>query len=242
METSGRPGLRFVDRLLLVGAWALSCSAVYGLGFYTGSQIQERMPDDEERVVRLPVTTQPPEAGQRAKAGDDFTFYDTLVPGAAPLRPRDSSADRSAPEAVGPAKPERVATKSPPKATGKAAARANGGGYAGKAAHKLPAGTATARTSGHAQTPTRHAADAATHTRTRTASTEPRPAPTRGKQPAPARAAGATTTKRPSSGASAPAGHARTQATTARGSAEERPAARAARAREGVGRSAVASE
>jgi hypothetical protein len=74
-----RPGLRLVDRLLLIGAWAISCSAVYGLGFYTGSQIQERVPDDEERIVRLPVTAEPPAAGQRAKAGDDFTFYDTLV-------------------------------------------------------------------------------------------------------------------------------------------------------------------
>lgn len=64
-----RPGLRLVDRLLLIGAWAISCSAVYGLGFYTGSQIQERVPDDEERIVRLPVTAEPPAAGQRAKGG-----------------------------------------------------------------------------------------------------------------------------------------------------------------------------
>jgi hypothetical protein len=240
MEHSGRPGLRFVDRLLLVSAWALSCGAVYGLGFYTGSQIQERMPDDEERVVRLPVTAAPPEAGQRAKAGDDFTFYDTLVPGAAQPRPRDSvTAERSAPEPTGPAKPEHVATRTPAKAPGKAAAHARGGESAAKPARKPPVGTATARTSAPARPSTSPAAGA--HSKARTASTQARPAPTDGKRPAAARAAGATTPKRPSSGASAP-GHARTPTTTARGNAEERPAARAGRPPEGAVRSAVASE
>ena len=107
MESSMRPGLRLVDRLLLIGAWAISCSAVYGLGFYTGSQIQERVPDDEERIVRLPVTAEPPAAGQRAKGGEDFTFYDTLVQGPPRTRQSDAvTADRSAPEPAGPAKPE----------------------------------------------------------------------------------------------------------------------------------------
>jgi hypothetical protein len=242
MEHSGRrPGLRFVDRLLLVSAWALSCGAVYGLGFYTGSQIQERMPDDEERVVRLPVTAAPPEAGQRAKAGDDFTFYDTLVPGAAQPRPRDSvTAERSAPEPIGPARPERVTTKTPAKAPGKAAARASGGESGGKPARKPPVGTATARPSSLARPSTSPAEGA--HSKARTAGTQRRLASTDRKQPAPARAAGATAPKRRSSGASAPARHARTPTTTARGNAEERPAARAARPREGAGRSAVASE
>ena len=87
MENSVKPGLRLVDRLLLVLAWLISCSAVYALGFYTGSQLQERVSDDEERIVRLPVTADPPNAGQHAKAGDDFTFYDTLVPGSSRARP-----------------------------------------------------------------------------------------------------------------------------------------------------------
>ena len=113
MESSMRPGLRLVDRLLLIGAWAISCSAVYGLGFYTGSQIQERVPDDEERIVRLPVTAEPPAAGQRAKAGEDFTFYDTLVQGPPRTRQSDAvTADRSAPEPAGPAKPETGKTRS----------------------------------------------------------------------------------------------------------------------------------
>ena len=113
MESSMRPGLRLVDRLLLIGAWAISCSAVYGLGFYTGSQIQERVPDDEERIVRLPVTAAPPAAGQRAKAGEDFTFYDTLVQGPPRTRQSDAvTADRSAPEPAGPAKPETGKTRS----------------------------------------------------------------------------------------------------------------------------------
>jgi hypothetical protein len=243
MEHSVRPGLRFIDRLLLVSAWALSCGAVYGLGFYTGSQIQERMPDDEERVVRLPVTAQPPEAGQHAKAGDDFTFYDTLVPGAAQPRPHDSvTAERSAPEPIVPAKPDRAATKPSTKVPAKATARATGGESAGRPARKPPVGTATARTGVPARGSTSPAAGAATHAKMRTASTEPKPARTKGKQPAPAQAAGATAPKRPSSRASAPAGHARTPTTTARGNAEERSTARAARPREGVVRSAVASE
>ena len=68
-------GTGLVDRLLLIGAWPMSCAAVYGLGFYTGSHTQERVRGDEERIVRLPVTAEPPPAGQRAKAGDDLTFW-----------------------------------------------------------------------------------------------------------------------------------------------------------------------
>jgi cell division protein FtsN len=84
MGENPRPGLRLVERLILVGVWLTSCAVVYGIGFYTGSRIQERVPASEDRVVRLPVTEQPPPEGQRARAGDEFTFYESLVPGAHP--------------------------------------------------------------------------------------------------------------------------------------------------------------
>ena len=71
------------------------------------------MPDDEERIVRLPVTAAPPAAGQRAKAGEDFTFYDTLVQGPPRTRQSDAvTADRSTPAPAGPAKPETGKTRS----------------------------------------------------------------------------------------------------------------------------------
>lgn len=82
MGENPRPGLRLVERLILVGVWLMSCAVVYGIGFYTGNRIQERVPASEDRVVRLPVTAQPPPEGQRAKSGDEFTFYESLVPGA----------------------------------------------------------------------------------------------------------------------------------------------------------------
>ena len=92
MGENPRPGLRLVERAILVGVWMLSCAVVYGIGFYTGNRIQERVPAAEDRVVRLPVTAQPPQEGQRPRTGDEFTFYDTLVPtGRAdviPLRPK----------------------------------------------------------------------------------------------------------------------------------------------------------
>src|SRR5262249_60914994 len=145
MEKSVKPGLRLIDRLLLVGAWLLSCSAVYGLGFYTGSQIQERAPDDEERIVRLPVTADPPEAGQHAKAGDDFTFYDALVPGSSRPRPGDavtverSPAEPPAPSKSDPARNHAAARGSAAKAPAKAPAK-----VATKAPSKVPAPQARA--------------------------------------------------------------------------------------------------
>jgi len=84
MGENPRPGLRLVERLILVCVWLMSCAVVYGIGFYTGNRVQERVPASEDRVVRLPVTAQPPPEGQRAKQGDEFTFYDSLVPGAHP--------------------------------------------------------------------------------------------------------------------------------------------------------------
>jgi hypothetical protein len=230
MDSSVKPGLRLVDRLLLIGAWAISCSAVYGLGFYTGSQIQERVPDDEERIVRLPVTAEPPAVGQRAKAGDDFTFYETLVPGQA--RPRESdavTADRSTPEPA-PGKVEAGKTRSGarPSAT---AAKPRPKGATARAAvastvHRAaPAGKTKAKSSAPGATASRAKAG---------------PAKTRSL--AATRDATAAAAKRaPVSGAK-PNGHPSSATATASRSREERPAARTSRPREGVARSTVASE
>lgn len=76
-----RVGLRFLDRLILFTAWLVTCGLVYGLGFYTGKGTQERRLGMEERVVRLPVTSDVPAEGQRPKAATEFTFYETLVTG-----------------------------------------------------------------------------------------------------------------------------------------------------------------
>lgn len=76
-----RVGLRFLDRLILFTAWLVTCGLVYGLGFYTGKGTQERRLGMEERVVRLPVTSEVPAEGQRPKAATEFTFYETLVTG-----------------------------------------------------------------------------------------------------------------------------------------------------------------
>ncbi|MCW5893825.1 MAG: SPOR domain-containing protein [bacterium] len=74
-----RPGLRFLDRLILFVAWIVTCGLVYGLGFYTGKGTQERRLGMEERVVRLPVTAAVPPEGQRPKASNEFSFYETLA-------------------------------------------------------------------------------------------------------------------------------------------------------------------
>jgi cell division protein FtsN len=122
MGENPRPGLRLVERLILVGVWLVSCAVVYGIGFYTGNRIQERVPASEDRVVRLPVTAQPPPEGQRAKTGDEFTFYDSLVPGAHPdandgkgKTPSVSDAKTTNAKARPPAKPGATASNAGPK-------------------------------------------------------------------------------------------------------------------------------
>jgi hypothetical protein len=98
-----RPGLRFLDRLILFVAWIVTCGLVYGLGFYTGKGTQERRLGMEERVVRLPVTSPVPPEGQRPKASNEFSFYETLATqrGADGGRPRDLP--RQEPVAAAPA-------------------------------------------------------------------------------------------------------------------------------------------
>jgi hypothetical protein len=256
MENSVKPGLRLIDRLLLVGAWLLSCSAVYGLGFYTGSQIQERAPDDEERIVRLPVTADPPEAGQHAKAGDDFTFYDTLVPGSSRPRPGDAvTAERSPVEPPAPSKSDPArnhaaargnAAKAPAKAPAKGAAKAPSKVPAPHARAGRSAG-GTVRTTGKTESATPMTAKASTRASAGTgasrskphaATSEPKPERLKSRHPSATRAAAATPSKRPASGPGAVTGPARTAAART----QERPAARASHPRDGAARSAVASE
>jgi len=242
MEQAMKPGLRLIDRLLLVGAWLLSCGIVYGLGFYTGSQTQARMPDDEERIVRLPVTAEPSDAGQHTKADDDFTFYDTLVPGAARPRSGETAAGEhpgAEPPAAGKPGASRASGAKTParKPSGKARAAARTTGSTGGTVRK-PATTATVKASGPGARSSKPAAGGTTSTHaTSTASkTTPGKAP---KQVSATRAATATSPKHPSPRDGAPAGRSRTAAGTGAG---ERPAVRAAHPRDGVARSAVASE
>lgn len=246
MENSMRPGLRLVDRLLLIGAWAISCSAVYGLGFYTGSQIQERVPDDEERIVRLPVTTQPPAAGQRAKAGEDFTFYDTLVQGPPRTRQSDAvTADRSAPEPAGPAKPETGKTRSASRDSGATGSKSTAKNATAKtavasAAHKtVPAGkTARGSSSLKASSP---APGTTTASRAKVGGTGTQAKPVARSASAAGGAAPAPAKRSPTAGA-APGGHPRSAPTATASRSTEEPAAHTQRPREGVARSTVAAE
>jgi len=151
MGENPRPGLRLVERAILVGVWMLSCAVVYGIGFYTGNRIQERVPAAEDRVVRLPVTAQPPQEGQRPKTGDEFTFYETLVPtGRAdviPLRPRLGPL-RAAEQKTAPQAPAPKASGTPQGGdTGKVrVASRTTPGKPGKTAPAKPAATKSATT------------------------------------------------------------------------------------------------
>src|SRR5262249_18824577 len=79
MAKAGRAGLGLWDRVVLLLAWGVTCGLVYLLGFYVGKGMQERPLGPEDRLVRLPVVSTPPPAGQRPKAESDLTFYDTLA-------------------------------------------------------------------------------------------------------------------------------------------------------------------
>ena len=119
MEHMARVGLGPIDRIVMVLAWLVSCAAVYGLGFYTGSHTQEHLRGDEERVVRLPVTDEPPSAGQRSRAGDDLTFWTALEPGGQRAKPGESIPVARPPAgalAAPAAKPEGPTTKPKPTA------------------------------------------------------------------------------------------------------------------------------
>src|SRR5262245_66081294 len=79
MAKTPRPTLRFVDRLVLLVAWLVTCGLVYLLGFYVGRGAEEHHPGTAERMVRLPVTSLPPPEGQKPREAKDFpSFYQTL--------------------------------------------------------------------------------------------------------------------------------------------------------------------
>ena len=248
MESSMRPGLRLVDRLLLIGAWAISCSAVYGLGFYTGSQIQERVPDDEERIVRLPVTAEPPAAGQRAKAGEDFTFYDTLVQGPPRTRQSDAvTADRLA-EPAGPAKPETGKTRSASRdstATGSksTAKNATARTAVASAAHKtVPAGkTAKGSSLLKASSPA-PGTTTASRAKVGGTGTQAKPVSPGTRSASVAGDAAPGHAKRSPTAGAAPGGHPRSAPTATASRSTEEPATHTQRPREGVARSTVAAE
>ena len=79
MANTARQGLRFVDRLTLLVAWVATCGLVYLFGFYTGKGTQVRYLQQEERVVRLPVASAPPAAGQRPSQKSYPDFYERLL-------------------------------------------------------------------------------------------------------------------------------------------------------------------
>lgn len=119
MAKPQRVGLRFWDRVVLLTAWVVTCGFVYLLGFYVGKGTQERRLGEEERVVRLPVTSQPPPEGQHPKVPSQPSFYDELLgarppePGAPAPTPPEASASpppaAAPPPTVRPAAPEPVA-------------------------------------------------------------------------------------------------------------------------------------
>ncbi len=81
MAKPQRAGMGFWDRLVLLVAWMVTCGLVYLLGLYVGKGTQEQRLGLEERIVRLPVISQPPPEGQRPKTESDLTFYETLAAG-----------------------------------------------------------------------------------------------------------------------------------------------------------------
>jgi cell division septation protein DedD len=115
MAKAARPGLRFWDRVVLLGSWIVTCGLVYLLGFYVGKGMQDRRLGVEERVVRLPVTSTPPPGGQRPKASSELTFYETLVSGSRAGEGSDSGgAKPQPPPAVAEAPPPTLPEVHPP--------------------------------------------------------------------------------------------------------------------------------
>jgi cell division septation protein DedD len=112
MAKAPRAGLRLIDRLVLVVAWVVTCGIVYVLGFYLGRGMEDRRPTSEERMVRLPVTSQPPPEGQRPKDEKEFpSFYQALPAGQQPPEVAKATPPPTAPApATRPAGPPSVAS------------------------------------------------------------------------------------------------------------------------------------
>jgi cell division septation protein DedD len=104
---------------VLFVAWLVTCGLVYALGFYVGKGTQERRLGLEERVVRLPVTSRPPPAGQRAAPERELTFYDALLAGEQDAGRRAHPAPAARPDvagAPGPRAPSPAEASPPPAA------------------------------------------------------------------------------------------------------------------------------
>jgi cell division septation protein DedD len=114
MAREGKGGLGFADRLILLVAWIVTCGLVYFLGFYVGNSTQVRRLGLEERVVRLPVTSQPPPEGTRPKSEDQFVFYDKLM--------GDGAAARDTAKPSSPTLPVETSRPTPPPAAAPARA------------------------------------------------------------------------------------------------------------------------
>jgi cell division septation protein DedD len=140
MAKAPRAGLRLIDRLVLVVAWVVTCGIVYVLGFYLGRGMEDRRPASEERMVRLPVTSQPPPEGQRPKDEKEFpSFYQALPAG---QQPPEVARATPPPTAAAPAARPAV----PPVASATTTTLARPGATSTTLAH---AGVATSTTVAH---------------------------------------------------------------------------------------------
>jgi len=101
MAKTVRPGLRLIDRLILLVAWIATCGVVYLMGFYLGKGTQEGRLKLEERVVRLPVTSAPPPEGQRPNRSGDLSFYEQLLSGGRSGSEGGAPAPKAPPSAAG---------------------------------------------------------------------------------------------------------------------------------------------
>lgn len=101
MAKAPRPGLRLIDRIVLMVAWIVTCGLVYVLGYYVGKGTPGRQATVEERSVRLPVTSVPPAEGQRPKESKEFpTFYQALPSGDRPIDVARGTTGGTAPPAT----------------------------------------------------------------------------------------------------------------------------------------------
>jgi cell division protein FtsN len=86
MPKESRPTVRFVDRVVRLVAWLVTCAFVYVCGYYVGKNSIDHRAPQEEREVRLPVNSQAPPEGQQPKEPKDYpTFYTALPNGSRPI-------------------------------------------------------------------------------------------------------------------------------------------------------------
>lgn len=86
MPKESRPTVRFIDRVVRLVAWLVTCAFVYVCGYYVGKNSLDHRAPQEERSVRLPVSSQPPPEGQHPKEAREYpTFYQALPAGERPI-------------------------------------------------------------------------------------------------------------------------------------------------------------